>query len=201
MKLPEKVHAQQPLDLGTGREVVNDDRKASKLGLADAYGIEARHGRDYGTADSMPDHRAGRGYIQALRESKDKAATLPMISRVFGIPVLKIEEASLAPGQQQKLAFRLPPDVPDTIEIPLELPRTAEGATVDVSLSSLGETIWSARAIALRAPGDVLHTDLRIPRASIQPHFGRPLRLDIVERGHATLGTFQITFEFRENRR
>jgi hypothetical protein len=103
---------------------------------------------------------------------------------------LKAEEASLSPGQPQKLAFRLPTEAPDSIEIPLELPRTAEGAAVDVALSSSGQTIWSARAITLRSTGEVQYADLRIPIASIQPHFGRPLKLDIVERGHASLRRF-----------
>jgi hypothetical protein len=114
---------------------------------------------------------------------------------VFGVPVLKVEEVSLSRGQQQRLAFRLPPDVPDTIEIPLELPQTSEGATVDVTISSPGQIIWSARAITLRAAGEVFHADLRIPSSSIQPHLDRPLDLEVVERGHATLGKFQLTFQ------
>ena len=51
-------------------------------------------------------------------------------SRVFGIPVLKVDEASLASAQPRKLRFRLPAVLPDTLFIPLELPEVADGAAM-----------------------------------------------------------------------
>ena len=133
--------------------------------------------------------------IQTLRASKQEVPPPPVVARVFGIPVLKVEEGSLSIGQQQRLTFRLPPETPDAIEIPLELPRTAEGASVDVILSSSGQTLWSSQGITLRDTGELQYANLRMPLASILPHLGRLLKLDIVERGHANLATFQITFE------
>jgi hypothetical protein len=117
------------------------------------------------------------------------------------IPVLKVEETALSPGQSHRLDFRLPADLPDTIDIPLELPTSAEGAVVDVVLSSSAQTVWSERALKLRSSGPVQRADLRIPFAALQPHLTRPLKLEIVERGHARLAAFQLTFDVQKDRR
>jgi hypothetical protein len=139
--------------------------------------------------------------LRASSESTSKENTkLPVATaRVVGIPVLKVEETSLSAGEQQKLTFRLPADVPDTIEIPLELPATVNGATVDVTLFSSGRPIWAESAIHLRSAGKVLQADLMIPFSVLQPHIGEPLKLEVVERGHADLGTFGLVFEVEGN--
>jgi hypothetical protein len=129
-----------------------------------------------------------------------KENTRPTITtvRVVGIPVLKVEETSLSAGEQQKLRFRLPPEAADSIEIPLELPIAANGATVDVTLSSSGRSIWSESAIHLRSADKTLRADLLIPFSALRPHIGTPLKLEVVERGHADLGTFQLIFELEK---
>jgi hypothetical protein len=117
---------------------------------------------------------------------------------VVGIPVLKVEETTLSAGEQQELRFRLPPEPPYSIEIPLELPTAANGATVDVTLSSSGRSIWSESAIHLRSADKILQADLLIPFSVLRPHIGQPLKLEVVDRGHADLGTFQLIFELEE---
>jgi hypothetical protein len=133
--------------------------------------------------------------IRTLQSSKESARPAIATARVFGIPVLKVEQTSLSVGERQKLTFRLPPDVLGTIAIPLEIPATTDGATVDVALSFSGRSIWSEGAIHLRGAGKVQQADLLIPFSAIRPHLGQPLNLEIVERGHAELGTFQLIFE------
>jgi len=133
--------------------------------------------------------------IRALQASKESARPPIAAARILGIPVLKVEQTSLSAGEQQKLTFRLAQDVPDTIAIPLEIPATTDGAAIDVALSASGRSIWSVGAIHLWGAGKVQQANLLIPFSAIQPHLGRPLNLEIVERGHADLGTFQLVFE------
>ena len=127
-----------------------------------------------------------------------KAQQTATNTRVLAIPVLRVEETNLSLGQRQKLNFRLPPDPPDTIEIPLELPPSAEGAVVDVVLSSSGQSVWSERAVKLRDTGRSQSADLRVPFASLERQLGQPLSLEVVERGHAVLATFEIVFAKHE---
>jgi hypothetical protein len=133
--------------------------------------------------------------IRELQASKQSTKLPAATALVVGIPVLKVDETSLSGGEQQKLTFRLPAHVPDTIEIPLELPASVDGATVDVTLFSSGRPIWSESAIHLRNAGKVLQADLMIPFSVLQPHIGGPLKLEVVERGHADLGAFGLIFE------
>lgn len=144
--------------------------------------------------DQAHQTEVARQQIRKLQVSKKNTPPPLVTARVVGIPILKVEETSLSGGEPQKLTFRLSPDVPDTIQIPLELPAAA-GATVDVLLSSFGRSIWSEPAIHLRNAGKVLQADLMIPFSVLQPHIGEPLKLEVVERGHADLGTFCLTFE------
>jgi hypothetical protein len=139
-----------------------------------------------------------KGNLRMLDASKENTRPTITTVRVVGIPVLKVEETSLSAGEQQKLRFRLPPEAPDIIEIPLELPTAANGTTVDVTLSSSGRSIWSESAIHLRSASRILQADLLIPFFALRPHIGQPLKLDVVERGHADLGTFQLIFELEK---
>lgn len=132
--------------------------------------------------------------VRTLQASKESSRP-PAVARVFGVPVLKIEETTLSAGAPQKLRFRLPSDVPDTITIPLEIPPVADGAVVDATLSSSGRSIWSAGAIRLHGVGKVVRADLLIPFSTIRQHIGQPLTLEVVERGHAGLGSFQLVFD------
>jgi len=129
--------------------------------------------------------------LQASRETN----RLSVPARVFGVPVLKIEETTLSTGAPQKLRFRLPSDVPDTITIPLEIPPVEDGAVVDATLSLSGRSLWSERAIRLHSAGSVERADLLIPFTTIRPYLGQALKLEVVERGHAALGSFQLVFE------
>jgi hypothetical protein len=133
--------------------------------------------------------------IRTLQASKQSTKLPAATALVVGIPVLKVDETSLSAGEQQKLTFRLPAHVPDTIEIPLELPASVDGATVDVTLFSSGRPIWSESAIHLRNAGKVLQAVLMIPFSVLQPHIGGPLKLEVVERGHADLGAIGLIFE------
>lgn len=121
-------------------------------------------------------------------------------SRVFGIPVLKVEEASLASAQPRKLHFRLPAILPDTLFIPLELPEVADGAAVDAVLSVSAQTIWAEQGLALRGAGAVRQAGFQIPFSSLSPYLGQSLKLDIIERGHAVLATYHLTFELAADR-
>jgi hypothetical protein len=121
-------------------------------------------------------------------------------SRVFGIPVLKVEEASLASAQPRKLHFRLPAVLPDMLFIPLELPEVADGASVDAVLSVSTQTIWAEQGLALRGAGAVRQADLQISFSSLLPYLGRSLKLEIIERGHAVLATYHLTFESAPDR-
>ena len=92
------------------------------------------------------------------------------------------------------MAARQSAGLPDIIEIPLDLSQMPEGAVIDVLLSSSGQTVWPDRAVKLRKSGVVQLADLRIPFVSLQPYLNRPLALQIVERGHAALATYLVTF-------
>jgi hypothetical protein len=122
-------------------------------------------------------------------------AAVVAAARVVGLPVLKVEETSLSGSEKQKLTFRLAADVPDAIEIPLEVPAAVDGAAVDVTLFSSGRQIWAESAIRLRNAGKVLQANLIIPFSVLQPHIGELLKLVVVERGHADLGAFGLIFE------
>lgn len=133
--------------------------------------------------------------IRELQASKKAPPPPVATAHVIGIPVLKLEETNLSAGEVQKLTFRLPLEVPDTIQIPLELPVAIEGATIDVILSSSGRSVWSEPAVHLRRAGTVLQAGLTIPFSVLRQYIGQPLKLEVVERAHADLGTFQLTFE------
>jgi hypothetical protein len=133
--------------------------------------------------------------IRRLRASRESAATPVKAARVLVIPSLRIEETDLSRGEERKLAFRLPGDLPDMVEIPLELPQIAEGAVVDAALSASGQTVWAERGVKLRVAGGAQYADLQVPFASLHPHLGRQIKLEIVERDHASLATFQLSFE------
>jgi hypothetical protein len=134
-------------------------------------------------------------HAQELRDAQAKGEERVLSSRVLSVPVLKVDEASLAAGQTQKLTFRLPADLPDAIEIPVDLPQLAEGAVVDAALSASGQTVWVERPVKLLASGRAQYAELRIPFATIHPHLGRPFILEIIERNHASIAVFQISFE------
>jgi hypothetical protein len=131
--------------------------------------------------------------VRTLQASRENPPT-PTVARVFGVPVLKIEETTLSAGAVQKLRFRLPSTFPDTLAIPIEIP-AAEGADVDVAISSAGQSVWSGNAIQLHRAGTLQRAELLIPFAAIQPHLDKEMKLEIVERGHAVLGSFQLVFE------
>jgi hypothetical protein len=130
---------------------------------------------------------------QALRDAQAKRPEAVVTARVLAIPVLGTEEANLAPGQARKLAFRLPANLPDAVEIPVGLGSLAESAVIDATLSSSGRTVWSESGLKLRGGGSQ-NAVLRIPFASLQPYLDRPLELQVVERGHAVLATFELRF-------
>jgi hypothetical protein len=129
--------------------------------------------------------------LQASRENTRPPAT----ARVFGVPVLKIEETTLSAGALQKLRFRLPSNLPDTLAIPLEIPSVPEGANVDVAISSAGQPVWSENGIQLQGTGKLQRAELLIPFSAIRPHLDKQMKLEIIERGHAALGSFQLVFE------
>jgi len=133
--------------------------------------------------------------IRTLRASRESAAAPVKAARVLVIPTLKIEETDLSQGEERKLAFRLPVELPDMIEIPLEIPQPPGSALTDAVLSFSGQTVWAERAVKSRVAGGVQYADLQIPFLSLKPHLGRPLRLEITERDHANLATFQLTFD------
>lgn len=131
--------------------------------------------------------------VRTLQASRENTRP-PAAARVFGVPVLKIEETTLSAGAVQKLRFRLPSTLPDTLAIPIEIP-AAEGADVDVAISSAGQSVWSGNAIQLHRAGTLQRAELLIPFSAIQPHLDKEMKLEIVERGHAVLGSFQLVFE------
>lgn len=116
----------------------------------------------------------------------------PVKIRVFGTPVLRIAEMSLSAGQRPRLTFRLPPEVPDTVEIPLVFPNLGGETAIDASISSSDHTVWSSRGLKLTGVSDVRNSTLQIPFDSLRPYVGHPLRLDLVERGHAVIAGFEI---------
>lgn len=132
--------------------------------------------------------------IRTLQASKERTPT-PAAARILSIPVLKVEETSLSLGEQQRLRFRLPSDLPETLAVPIEIPAVPDGAMVDVTLSSAGHQIWSENGITLRRVDKVLQAELSIPFGAIRAYVDKPLKLAIVERGHAILGSFQLVFE------
>jgi hypothetical protein len=132
---------------------------------------------------------------QELRGARAKAEERVLTASVLSVPVLRADEANLAAGRTQKLTFRLPADLPDAIVIPIDLPQITGGAVVDAVLSASGQTVWVERAVRLLASGRGQYTELRVPFATLQPHLGRPFRLEIVERDHASLAVFQMLFE------
>ena len=133
--------------------------------------------------------------VRTLRASPENAAKPVNTTRMLVIPALKIAETDLSQGEEKRLSFRLPVDLPDMIEVPLELSRTLEGALVDATLSAANQTVWVERAVKLRLAGSVQYADLQIPFVSLKPHLGRPLKLEIVERDHANLAIFRLTFD------
>jgi hypothetical protein len=119
---------------------------------------------------------------QALREVQAKQPATAVATRVLAVPILKADEANLAPGQAQKSAIHLPADLPDTVEIPFEFPSLAGSAIVDATVSSSGHTVWTKSDLKL-SRGRFQTTVLRIPFAALRPHLDRPLELQAVERG------------------
>ena len=136
--------------------------------------------------------------IRTLRASKENTRAPIAVARVLVIPTLRIEETTLAPGEDRKLSFHLPVEPPDTIEIPLEIPQPPSGALTDALLSFSGQKVWEERAVPFRSAPGVQYADLRIPFTLLKPFLGRPLRLEITERGHAVLASFRLTFATQE---
>lgn len=137
--------------------------------------------------------------IRILRAARKSAAMPVRVARVLVIPSLKIEETSLSQGEERKLAFRLPAVLPDVIEIPLEIPRTPKGTQLDATLSAADQVVWVDRGVRLLAAGSVQYADLQIPFASLRAYLGRPLKLELIERNHANLATFRLTFDLRRS--
>jgi hypothetical protein len=132
--------------------------------------------------------------VRTLQASRENPHT-PTVARVFGVPVLKIEETTLSAGAVQKLRFRLPSTFPDTLAIPIEIPAATEGADVDVAISSAGQSVWSENGIQLHGTDKLQRAELLIPFSAIRPHLDKQMKLEIIERGHAVLGSFQLVFE------
>ena len=133
-------------------------------------------------------------HVRTLQASRENTRP-PAAARVFGVPVLKIEETTLSAGAPQKLRFRLPSSLPDTLAIPLEIPSVPDGANVDVAISSAGQPVWSENGIQLHGTGKLQRAELLIPFSAIRPHLDKQMNLEIIERGHAALGSFQLVFE------
>ena len=147
--------------------------------------------------------------------------TPPREVRIFSTPILRFEETTLAAGMRKSIMFRLPGSIADRLELPLEVPSVDEGSLIDLKLTVAGKAIWSAdgivatksdgsavsgssvsnadkldvgASVVVRDVGNFLRLDLSLPTSAIREHYGQPLDLDIMERGHAQLASFRIVF-------
>lgn len=164
--------------------------------------------------------KVGTGDIEFLKRLSGKTTPLHEV-RILSTPILRFEETTLSAGMRKSVMFRLPGSIPDRLELPLEVPSVDEGSLIDVRLTVAGKAIWSAdgivttksngiavsgssvsiedklgvgASVVVRDVGDFLKLDLRLPTNAIREHFGQPLDLDIMERGHAQLASFRIVF-------
>jgi hypothetical protein len=132
--------------------------------------------------------------IRKLEAGNKNAAQMVAAARVISVPVLAIQQTNLSVAEAPRFVFRLAANAADSVQIPIEVPAAVVEGAIDVTLSASGRSIWSGNDLHLQRADTVIRGSLTIPFATIAPLAGQPLRLDVVERGHAVLGSFELVF-------